>query len=248
MPSIRDMYWHELRIRFRRLPVWLPGTSMSLGDVGVLTDAGWTKVTSLAELGVPFTTGQPGTPSSVTYSSHDGAEVSGSALAGGLGLPPGTAAELSLRFGRAGAFVLIADDLVVSSIDGLAGVDAAVLRSFQQGEWQSGWTYVSEVAVAAKSVTAVGGGAQASATVRVGTAGADAGLRFTYMKDLAASFATAEPATVMWRGRYVQDLLLRRARMGERGITTRSAEPVVEADEFASVCDVEYPSDIADGT
>lgn len=246
MASIRDMYWHEVRSRFSRLPVWLPGTAMSLGDVGTLTSTGWVRVTSLDELGIGFSAGPPGTPSSVSYSSHDGVEISGSGLAAGFGLPAGSAAELTLRFGRAGAFVLLAEELIVTGMAGLYAVDAAVLGGFLRGEWQPGWTYVSEVAVAARSVTAVGGSAQASATVRLGAAGAEGGVGFSVMKDLAASFATAGPATVMWRGRYVHDPLLRRARMAERGVTPIGVAPGGAApEEPASLCEVEYPSDIA---
>jgi hypothetical protein len=54
MASILDAYWNEISHRFTRHPVWLPGTPMDLGDIGILRDSGWEKVTDLTGIGISF--------------------------------------------------------------------------------------------------------------------------------------------------------------------------------------------------
>lgn len=257
MSSILEKYWHELRGKFDRLPVWLPGTSMRLGDVGVLEKTGWSKVTSLDAIGIAFRKDPLGAPSSFSYSSRNGAELSVNAAAhvdGQASMLTAVGTEISLRFTRGGAFVLLADDVEVQRIRDLDDIDNKVLQAYEQGAWKQNWCFVSEVAIAAHSLVVVAGEGQAEATVAVGnqaaqqTAGTglvhgDVGLRFTLRRNLDASFATLSPSAVMWRGRYVHSPLLRSARVVERGVSRGPAGPEEETGP-AVVYEVEYPGDI----
>ena len=213
--SIPVSFWHEVRGRFERLPVWLPGTPMALGDVGELSPRGWTKVTTLAALGIEFTPDIPGAATDIDYSSHDGVKVatyaSGGIGAGLRGIAEGHAA-LKFSFTRGGAFVFTSYGVQTNRIDKLDEVDKAILDAYSRGSWRPSWVTVFEVARGGPTIILVAQEADAGALVDLGAdipagladpARAKAGLTVNNRHGLAGMFVTAEPATILWRGRYV---------------------------------------------
>jgi hypothetical protein len=258
MTSILDQYWNEMRGKFSRLPVWLPGTSMDLGDVGVLREQGWEKATDLGSIGISFSRDSSAAMTTYSYSSAGGAEITTrlAAQAGPAvtGIAEGNAA-LNIRFRRPAAFVLMADDVEVRRIGNLQLVDRAVLEAYQDHGWESEWVYVSEVAIGAPALTVVAASAEGEATVDLGIAPqvggtglgrAHAELGFGHRKDLAASFVTTERSALMWRGHYVRDPLFRKASIEERGPDeTPGGAPSVPT--TAWVGEIRYLSDALSG-
>lgn len=217
MKRLVNDLWDETRGAFDRLPVWLPGTRMDLGDVGVFGDTGWVKQTTLAALGITQTTEPAGAPTDYTYVSSDGAEVSGGVNASVdpafTGIPVGNAG-LRVRFSRAGAFVLHADRVAVRRIGNLQEVDERILAAYQGGAWKRQWVLVSEVARAAAVLVIVSAGREGEAVVDLGVnldglgqplASAGTALRIATRKGIAASFASSTGAAVLWQGRQVRD-------------------------------------------
>ena len=229
MASIFKVYWRESRTCFSRLPVWLPGTPMALGDIGVLSEHGWTKVTRLTDLRIAVTVDEVGPPSDYDYSS--GATISQETALFGqttheyAGLASGSAG-LVVDFHRGGAFILKADAVRVCRIDNLNEIEAAILDLYSRGMWLREWVVVTEVARGGPSVTLIAEDAGAKAAVGlsagVASGGADptgvhGGLRLGYQRGLAASFITSETSAVLWRGRYVNDGWFGRTAVRERG-------------------------------
>jgi hypothetical protein len=52
--AIHEQYSEELRSEFDYLSTWLPNSHIELGDVGRLHRDRFERLTSLAELGIPF--------------------------------------------------------------------------------------------------------------------------------------------------------------------------------------------------
>jgi hypothetical protein len=258
MPSIRDRFWHEFRGAFDRLPVWLPGTHMALGDVGAFDKRGWTRMTSLQSLNIDFATDSDSARVTYSYSSPGGVEITtklsadpGAALAG---IADGNAG-LRISFSRAAAFVLIADSARVHRIADLADVDQRVLQAYSDNVWQPDWTFISEIVVGQPSLLAVAADSSAEATVDLGAtlqAGstilgrADSEFSFGHKRHIEGGFATSAPSTIMWRGRYVRDPRFGRTRARERG---PESGPIRDPEDpgTAQICDVKYPSDITSG-
>lgn len=217
MTSLLTSLWHETRGRFDRLPVWLPGARMELGDVGVFDDGGWVKHTTLDALGIPFTPDLPGVPTGYDYASHDGAQVSTWLAADGDPTVSGIAqgnAGLRIRFSRAGAFVLKADEVTVQSLANLADVDRRILARHRAGKWERGWVLVSEVARGGPAITVVSGSSDGEAFVDLGVtaaaagqplAAAGAGIALGTRRGLAGYFVSPTETTLLWRGRCVRD-------------------------------------------
>jgi hypothetical protein len=243
------MYWHEIRAKFKRLPVWLPATPIALGDVGLLSPSKWTKETTLTKLGITVKRGQKGVPTDHDYSSAHGVtidtQLSGesSAIAG---LQPGEAGFFA-TFSRSGACVFKVAQVRVRGIDNLHEVEQAILALHAAGKWKPDWTYVTETAQGGPACVLVAAHATASAVVSfgldlpTGTASlvsAKAGLRLGPRKDLSAGFVTTKPTTVLWSGRYVRDPLFRTPRGEDRG------EPITSTTtESPRIAPIESPTD-----
>jgi hypothetical protein len=256
--SLVDSLWHETRGRFERLPVWLPGTPMSLGDVGVFDESGWVKHTTLDVLGVRFSSDTAGEPVNYDYSSHDGAEVSMRLAASGVpALDAVTVGNIGMhiRFSRQGAFVLKANTVTVRRIADLAKIDEQILEQYRKRRWQPGWVLVSEVAQGGPSITIVSGSKEGEAVIDLGTTaaatggpliGAGFGMRST--KGLAASFITPTEATLLWRGRCVYDRWwLSQPRLNDRCTDVRGDADVGHdhaGGSIPQVVEVEHPEDL----
>jgi hypothetical protein len=257
VPSILDDYWNELGERFTRRPVWLPGTPMDLGDIGILRKGGWEKVADLESIGIRFSREPAGPKTAYSYSSAKGAEITVRAKAETsgpmLGVAKGNSA-LGIKFSRRAAFVLMVEEARVERIANLQDVDRAVLDAYRASAWQGKWIYVSEVVAGAPALTVISATAEGEAVVDLGAAplaGAtelghvQAGAGFGYKKDLAASFLTTRKSAVMWRGHYVRDPLVGNPAIRERGDWGRSREPSdVPAGLPALVEELVYLSDV----
>ncbi|MGI8334487.1 hypothetical protein ACRYCC_31435 [Actinomadura scrupuli] len=250
--SIMTAYWNEVRAGFNRLPVWFPGATMELGDVGVLEPGGWAKHTSLTELGVPYRADAQGVPSNIEYASEGGVEVT--AGTGHVGVDLAQVAgrgHLTYKFHRAGAFVWRASGVTTRRIADLAAVDGAVLDLYGAGTWRREWVLVTEVVVggpvlvlvAADKGTEVDVGVRADVQAAERTVGAAPQVVVGFRGSLASRVDTEEPTAVMWRGRRVADRLLRQARMVDQS----RVGPPEEAGDEATMMDVEALSDLPAG-
>ncbi|GAA5193953.1 hypothetical protein GCM10023322_57130 [Rugosimonospora acidiphila] len=211
MNQLVDSLWHEVRNRLERLPVWLPGTPMELGDVGVLDDGGWSKSTTLDALGIGYAVDAGGTPVDYDCSSYDGAQVHvrlaaplDPVLTGVVGGNIG----MRVDFSRQGAFVLRAKAVAVRRITNVDALDEQILSRYEKKIWRREWIVVTEVAEGGPSVMLVSGGTSSGAVVDLGVAvaGVDvvgADCRLGTASGLAASFIGAQRMTLLWRGRCV---------------------------------------------
>jgi hypothetical protein len=220
-----EKYQDGIKAQFNRLPVWVPGTPMNLGDIGVLEDGSWTKVSSLEEQGIYF---EPETdPSSSTAQVTSGSNVETSAQATGETSTPleGVAsghAGLGFRFASEGAFVAYLYDMRTDRIGDLSRVERAMLDRLGDG-WKKNWVLVSEVTTAGPSLVLVAAGRDASASIDLGAdlapggvdlGSADVKASIASSSNLAASFLSRDRTALLWKGRKVKGGIWTRPHVG----------------------------------
>jgi len=231
--SAFDSFWREVRHALHRLPVWQPGTPMELGDVGTIDENGWTKETELRSLRIPFEVEPPGQPTRIEYVSSNGATLTSKLGATPTGVP-GVDLDVgfSVEFSREGALVLRAEAARVLRIADTHRISTEVLRRYATGEWPRSWIVVTEVTEGTSVLVLLSGSSKATASVDVGAAigvlgavsgQADISFHVARSTDLAASFATAGPTALLWRGGHVDDPWYARPRWGTRGVTDDAA-------------------------
>jgi hypothetical protein len=234
-------YWKNIRTQFHRLPVWLPGTAMALGDVGILEPGGWTLIANIRELGMSFDALEE--PVATEYSYFHNSEVTASGsldVAAPLSELVGAAeGNFNVSFKSRGAFILKASNVQVLRISNLLDVEKQVLTLRRRADWADRWIICTEVAQGGPAMTLVAsdGGATASIGLSGGVAGVgdvSGGLGLQAQSGLRAGFVTPARTAVLWRGHYLSTPFMARAALRERGSSApdRPGSANAEAEEL----------------
>lgn len=155
MASPSDTYIKGIYDRFGYFGTWLPNAPIALGDVGFKQGQTFNRVSSLAGLGIPFTTRTGTSPTKFHYAWHSqlqtGSGLSGSGEIAGTGAE----ADVVVEFEREGAFVFQADDCIVSEIEDKVALARTVASAREGGTWDPDWSVVDTVVQAGSSTILV---------------------------------------------------------------------------------------------
>jgi hypothetical protein len=219
MSSFR-FFWDEFQERFSRAPVWLPGSHMELGDIGIIDRRGWLRVAALVDFGIEFDVTPTDVKSDYSVNSAS-ATTDDFAIEASLEDPANLASigtALRVNFTESGGFVVRARRVQASRIKDVLGVENQIRDLHARSPfWQRRWIYVQEVVTAQPCILIVAGASGSSATLRAeGRAGLgslleamDAGARATLSESRSVDqyIATLERAPLMWRGRWRRGFL-----------------------------------------
>lgn len=155
-----------------RVPVWLPGLNVELGDIGVFEDGQWTQKSTLKDEGIPFRVREDDTPSEgLDLANGENWEVSGG-VTGDVKVPGGPSGHgvLKLSLSGSGSFVLRTSDSIVNTISNLNEVEGEMLHRFRtgNGDWDKSWFVVNEIFVPSRAFVAVANGRAASLNLDLG--------------------------------------------------------------------------------
>jgi hypothetical protein len=219
LSGVHEGYTREMYDRFGYLACWLPNITVALGDVGTIEGRRYARVTSLAELGVSFSTGEPSAVGDLEYTTSGAVDV---ALRGGVDAGAQTAAALSVTFTGTGATYFRAEHCVVTAVTGLPSLEKQLL---DLDDWRADYVVVTELLRTGPAVILVsddkGSGARAQVSAEappVLTAGGR--LAVTARSGLAARVTVADGATPLFRA-----MRLRRPIVGRPRLRWRSTDP-----------------------
>jgi hypothetical protein len=124
---------------------WLPSEKLKLGDVGVLSGTLFTRLTSLADLGISFAE-RPDTDSApIDYVSESGVAIflkaAGEVNTSVPNVPQGKAG-VGVEFSQEGAFILKAPESYEPSIEDIVKLEQDVRYAFQEGLWSTKWVVI----------------------------------------------------------------------------------------------------------
>jgi len=245
--AVFNQFWDEFTNAFSRLPVWLLGSPMQLGDIGVIDRRGWEKVTTLEALGIKPIPRRVESDVSYSYASGDAVQISalahaeaGQALAGAE-----AAAGMRMAFKRGGAFVVRAENCRHSQIDNMLEVDERLRSLGESGAgWRTRrWVLVSQITTAQPCIVVVAGSAGAEAVVEIqGTGGvsnlaevvaARGSLQLTREESLDARILSVKRVPLMWRGKVRRKWPLSGLRdLGRDDLAAASPEGSSDPDEL----------------
>ncbi len=147
-----DQYVSEIKKNLNYFAAWLPNTPFELGDVGILKNGAFLRLTKLSELDIPFEATSPGQfPADLKYASKGSVTIStklsGSAVIPGSSLGISDAGAL-VEFNRENAVVFQATNVSVTSIVDSVTLGQNILKLYQEGKWSKNWIVVSELVTA----------------------------------------------------------------------------------------------------
>jgi hypothetical protein len=118
---------------------WLPGDPIEIGDVGVLVDGRFRRMSSLNELGIVYAEGGAGSAQNVQYTSTNGTKVGAVTSASAANFAKAT---IEIDFSADGAFIFHATGLRARRLQDLASVSSGILTCYDQGRWRKDWLLV----------------------------------------------------------------------------------------------------------
>jgi len=136
-----DRYLAGMPAHFKYFATWLPNASVSLGDVGVLEERVFTRVTSLQALEIPFAETDASPAADYEMQSDSGATIELGVHAG----PDGARGKASVQFSEKGGFVFQARSGSEKNIQDTNTLGAEILAAFGRGEWKKEWVVVDSV-------------------------------------------------------------------------------------------------------
>lgn len=213
--SMLTKIWDEFLHKFDRLPVWIPGINMSLGDVGVVDERGFIRLANLSDFGIEYEPTLGIAEPSFNVASGDARteDFSISAKADGVTSSiAGAKAGMRASFNSAAAFVVRAERAQIHTIDDVLSVENRIKAVHSSKKfWKRRWVYVSEVVTAEPCIVLVsaskGAEAEVVADLELGPGGvlkladASGGLHLAVQSGLDQSVVSDERMPFMWRGR-----------------------------------------------
>lgn len=152
MASPVKTYQSEMHSNLGFFATWLPGDPIELGDIGVLENGRFRRMSTLKELGVSVEVGSGNSSQDLQYTSTKGftLNTSGGARAKGV-----ATAKLVLQFSAEGAFVFHATGLQPSRIQNRAAVAKEMLRLYRSKKWNKEWCLVESIHSAARATVII---------------------------------------------------------------------------------------------
>jgi hypothetical protein len=205
----------------------------------MFADHRFTKRTTLADLGVPFTTDAAGGLADLEYSSRGAVAVATDAQAAAAS--PGPFASLSITFSRGGATFFSAGGCTEQRIANLPGLEAALLPLCRGRIWRPEYFVVTSLVSTGPTVIVVSQdrGARIDLKLGVDVLGAPmsvarvaGNLSVISRVDVAASVLTPDGATPLFRASR-----MRRKLLGEQELVVRDGDRVLDLELVSAAWD-----------
>lgn len=225
MAAIHERYTREVYEKYGYFAGWLPSTRLALGDIGTFAGRRFTKLSTLADLRVPFTTDAPGAIADLEYASSGAVAVAADAEAGG---GPGPFATMSITFSSEGATFFQAGGCTEQTIADLPGLAVALLPLCRERTWRPEYFVVTSLVSTGPTAILVSQDRGARIDLKVGIADLSApipvahgagNLSVTARSGLAASVITPDGATPLFRA-----ARMRRRLTGGQALVVRGEE------------------------
>jgi hypothetical protein len=124
---------------------WFPGDPIKIGDVGVVVDGRFRRLSSLTDMGIAHDIGDVGGSQDVQYTSTKGTKIGpkASATIAGVGQ-----VAIEIEFSANGAFVFHATGLRACRLQKLPVVSEGIVAAFGESKWRKEWLLIEAVHVA----------------------------------------------------------------------------------------------------
>jgi hypothetical protein len=231
MSGPQKQYTRELFDKFSYLAAWLPGVPLRVGDVGIMRDGHFQRVSSLENLGFTFAVRQDHAAAQLDYASRGAVSVTFKAAGA---IPPAgsvlgrASAGVVIRMNRENSVLFQVLGASFPSIEDQLGLEHEIRRRHAAGEWNTDHLVVTEVlqARAATILIASSSDARVELSARgdlsagsVSIADLDAGFEIAHFRGMHTRIVASEGLTPLFRARRLRSRFLARPvfRGGEPG-------------------------------
>jgi len=140
-------YTREIKQQFGYLATWLPSTPIDLGDIGILKNNQFTKISNLSDLGIRFEIKRDETKSDIEHSSKGAVSIT--TKASGTVAPQGSTlgevdAGITVEFSKENAILFKANGTTSPSISDQIALGKTIIELYKEGKWEKDWAVITE--------------------------------------------------------------------------------------------------------
>lgn len=189
----------------------MPGAPLELGDIGILKNNEFTKVSGLKNEGIEFEIEDDITKSDLEHATNGAVSIttklSGSIPAAGSVLAD-VDAGFTVEFSQQNAILFKANGTVIPRIDDQIKLGREIISRYQQGKWDKDWVVITELVKADSSTIIISSSAngkvelKAKANItaaKLDIADADLNLECTFSKDLSTKIISEQGLTPLFK-------------------------------------------------
>ncbi len=209
--SISSQYIKELHKEFGYFGTWLPGTPISVGDIGIIDKNGFIRHSSLKEMEIDFETVIDDTTEDIEYSSREGvlwhSKLSGQSPELGSSLTK-TDAGISVKFSKENAILLMTKGVQTHLISNIPKLESDILRLKKKGLWRNDFSIITELKSADSSTILISNSSKSEIELRmkasmgsteVNLADVEAGFSISSYKNMALKIIAERGLSFLFR-------------------------------------------------
>ena len=215
-------YTNELYKQFHYFATWLPGAPLELGDIGILKNNEFTKISNLNNEGIEFKIEEDTTKSDLEHSTNGAVSIT-TKLAGTVpaieSVLTSADAGFTIKFSQENAILFKANGTLTPRIDDQIKLGKEVIERYKQGKWNKDWVIITEL-VQADSATIIissseKGILELKAKTNISTAKLDIAdislnLECPYSKDVSTKIISEQGITPLFKVSKIHSNLLMR--------------------------------------
>lgn len=143
-----DIYTAEINKQFKYLATWLPGTKVELGDIGIVENKKFKRISNLINQNIPFKIKESDISVDYEYNSQGSVSVS-TKLKGKIAPKNSLLNEsdvgLQINFSKENAIFFKLNKAKSSSINNLIELGEILIERINQNNWDKKWVIVTEL-------------------------------------------------------------------------------------------------------
>jgi hypothetical protein len=207
MSDISESYAKGVWDRYKYYANWLPNSKVELGDVGIIVDKKFDRVTTLKNLGVHPNNLQirPGT-SRMRFEASAGAEITAGGaveVPGGSGIP--AEASVKVGFSKKGSFLFQAENCIKNELEDLRTLESQIYLLNEKRIWEKEWAVITGLVQAGSTTILVSESDSSEVELKgksklgpANLADIEAGIQFSIKRGNVVNFVAAEGLTPLF--------------------------------------------------
>lgn len=154
MNSAQKQYTNEMKRKFGYFATWNPGLPLELGDIGIMKNNIFNKISNIKNFNITFEIVQDSTTMDLEHFSKGSVEIA-TKLAGKI--PPAGSvlttleAGVIVEFNKEKSTLFKANNTTTNSIDDGIKLGNEILKLYKQGKWNKKWVVINELIKAENS-------------------------------------------------------------------------------------------------
>jgi len=212
-------YTRELKKQFGYLATWLPGTSVDLGDIGVLRKNEFTKISNLSDFGIKFEIESDETKSDIEHSSKGAVSIT--TKASGAVAPQGCSlgevdAGITIAFSKENAIFFKANGTTSPSIKDQIALGKKIITLYKKGQWDKDWAIITEKVDSESATILISSSSNGKIELKakgemeaakLDLADAELSFKLTFSKDISTKIVAKESLTPLFKASKVKSRL-----------------------------------------